>query len=115
MSVNPKPRIPAPHRGLRDRSRSAARSLRAEIQLFRRLFEYTRPYRGRLLLSWLATAGYAVAGSLILLQVKPVFDKALALGVDVGRLSLTILVLYVSRAPARTSRRRSWRTRASAR
>ena len=80
---------------LRDRSRTAAQSLRVELQLFRRLFEYTRPYRGRLLLSWLATAGYAVAGSLILLQVKPVFDKALALGVDVGRLSLTILVLYV--------------------
>jgi len=80
---------------LRDRSRTAAASLRAELQLFRRLFEYTRPYRGRLLLSWLATAGYAAAGSLILLQVKPVFDKALALGVDVGRLSLVILVLYV--------------------
>jgi subfamily B ATP-binding cassette protein MsbA len=69
--------------------------LRAEFRLFRRLFEYTSPYRGRLLLSWLATAGYAAAGSLILLQVKPVFDKALALGVDVGRLSLIILVLYV--------------------
>ena len=65
------------------------------MRLFRRLFEYTRPYRGRLLLSWLATAGYAAAGSLILLQVKPVFDRALALGVDVWKLSATILVLYL--------------------
>jgi subfamily B ATP-binding cassette protein MsbA len=80
---------------LRDRSRSAAQSLRLEVSLFRRLFAYTRPYRGRLLLSWLATGGYAAAGALILLQVKPVLDRALALGVDVGRLSVTILVLYV--------------------
>jgi subfamily B ATP-binding cassette protein MsbA len=65
------------------------------MSLFRRLFAYTRPYRGRLFLSWLATAGYAAAGALILLQVKPVLDKALALGVDVWQLSLTILVLYV--------------------
>jgi ATP-binding cassette, subfamily B, bacterial MsbA len=72
-----------------------AGSLRSEAQLFRRLFEYTRPYRGRLVFSWLATAGYAAAGSLILLQVKPVFDKALALGVNVWQLSITILVLYV--------------------
>jgi subfamily B ATP-binding cassette protein MsbA len=80
---------------LRDRSRSAAQSLRLEAGLFRRLFAYTRPYRGRLVLSWLATAGYAAAGALILLQVKPVLDRALALGVDVWKLSLTILVLYV--------------------
>ena len=95
MTVNPRVRSRRRGAGLRDRSRSAALSLRAELSLFPRLFEYTRPYRGRLMLSWLATAGYAAAGSLILLQVKPVFDKALALGVDVGRLSLTILLLYV--------------------
>jgi subfamily B ATP-binding cassette protein MsbA len=80
---------------LREQGRSAVQTVWAELALFRRLFDYTRPYRGHLLLSWLATAGYAAAGSLIVLQVKPVFDRALALGVDVGRLSLTILVLYV--------------------
>jgi subfamily B ATP-binding cassette protein MsbA len=69
--------------------------MRVELALFQRLFAYTRPYRGRLLLSWLATAGYAAAGSLIVLQVKPVFDKALARGVSVWQLSLVILVLYV--------------------
>ena len=80
---------------MRERAHSIVAGAREEILLFRRLFEYTLPYRGRLVLSWLATAGYAVAGSLILLQVKPVFDKALALGVDVWKLSGTILVLYV--------------------
>jgi subfamily B ATP-binding cassette protein MsbA len=45
--------------------------------------------------SWIATVGYAAAGALIVAQVKPIFDKALIQGVDVGRLSLTIFVLYV--------------------
>ncbi len=93
--MSPKPRPKRRAVPLHDRSRWVADSLRAELQLFRRLFEYTRPYRGRLMSSWLATAGYAAAGSLILLQVKPVCDEALALGVNVWQLSLTILVLYV--------------------
>ncbi len=59
------------------------------------MFAYTRPYRGRLFASWVATAGYAAAGALIVSQVKPIFDEALIQGVNVGRLSLTILVLYV--------------------
>jgi len=63
--------------------REALRTATEEIRLFRQLFEYTRPYQSRLLLSWLATSGYAAAGSLILLQVKPMFDKALTLNVDV--------------------------------
>jgi subfamily B ATP-binding cassette protein MsbA len=69
--------------------------MRLEADLFRRLFSYTRPYRGRLALSWVATAGYAAAGALLVSQVKPIFDKALIQGVDVGRLSLIIVVLYV--------------------
>jgi subfamily B ATP-binding cassette protein MsbA len=69
--------------------------VKLEARLFRRLFAYTRPYRGRLTASWIATAGYAAAGALLVAQVKPIFDKALIQGVDVGRLSLTILVLYV--------------------
>jgi subfamily B ATP-binding cassette protein MsbA len=95
VSVSPKahPRRRAVR--LRERARLAAASMSVEIGLFRRLFAYTRPYRGKLFLSWLATAGYAAAGSLIVLQVKPVFDKALALGVSVWQLSLTILVLYL--------------------
>ena len=67
-------------RSPRERWRGVAEGLRAELQLFRRLFMFTRPYRGRLFLSWLATAGYAAAGALIVYQVKPIFDKALILG-----------------------------------
>ena len=74
--------------------RSVADAVRSETALFRRLFTYTRPYRGRLILSWVATGGYAAAGAGLVYLIKPIFDKALIAGVDVGRLSLTILVLY---------------------
>jgi subfamily B ATP-binding cassette protein MsbA len=90
--------VPLPRRrgrSLRDRLRGASDSVREEVRLFRRLFAYTRPYRGRLFLSWLATAAYAAAGALIVYQVKPIFDKALIRGVDVGTLSLTIFALYL--------------------
>ncbi|HEY8232835.1 MAG TPA: ABC transporter transmembrane domain-containing protein [Vicinamibacteria bacterium] len=73
----------------------AREAVRLEARLFRRLFAYTRPYRGRLAASWVATLGYATAGALIVSQVKPIFDEALIQGVNVGRLSLTILALYV--------------------
>jgi ATP-binding cassette, subfamily B, bacterial MsbA len=69
--------------------------VRAQSGEFRRLFAYTRPYRGRLLLSWVATAGYAAAGALLVTTVKPIFDKVLILQTDVGKVALTILVLYV--------------------
>jgi subfamily B ATP-binding cassette protein MsbA len=84
-----------PGRRPRERFRSALEAARLEVRLFRRLFAYTRPYRGRLLSSWLATAGYAAAGALLVSQIKPIFDEALIDGVNVGRLSLTILTLYV--------------------
>jgi subfamily B ATP-binding cassette protein MsbA len=80
---------------VRARAASTLASMREELSLFGRLFAFTRRYRGRLLLSWVATAGYAAAGALLVSQVKPIFDKALILGVDVGRLSLIILTLYV--------------------
>ena len=95
MSSKPRPRRRTAL--LRDRSRSAAQSLQAEIQLFRRLFEYTRPYRGRLQLSWLATGGYAAAGAALVSQMKPIFDEALPTGENVGRISLVILGLYVAK------------------
>jgi subfamily B ATP-binding cassette protein MsbA len=83
------------HKGVQARARSLVESARSELRLFRRLFAFTKPYRGRLLLSWVATAGYAAAGALLVSQVKPIFDEALVRGVNVGRLSLTILALYV--------------------
>jgi len=93
VNVRPRPKRRAGR--LRELQVSTAESVRLEVQLFRRLFEYTRPYRGRLMLSWVATAGYAAAGALLVSQVKPIFDDALIQGMNVGRLSLIILVLYV--------------------
>jgi subfamily B ATP-binding cassette protein MsbA len=81
----------------RERIRSGLAALRLEAALFRRLFTYTRPYRGRLLLSWVATAGYAASGAFLAYLVKPIFDEALFKGVNVGRLSLAILLLYVTK------------------
>jgi len=77
--------------------RSGFRDAALEARAFRRLFGFTRPYRVRLGLAWLATAGYAAAGALLVSQVKPIFDEALIRGVNVGRLSLTIFVLYVAK------------------
>jgi subfamily B ATP-binding cassette protein MsbA len=91
-------RPPATHvRRWRERIRSGLAALRLEAALFRRLFTYTRPYRGRLLLSWVATAGYAASGAFLAYLVKPIFDEALFKGVNVGRLSLAILLLYVTK------------------
>jgi subfamily B ATP-binding cassette protein MsbA len=49
------------------------------------------------MLSWLATAGYAASGALLVSTVKPIFDQVLPLGENVGRVSLTILLLYLAK------------------
>jgi subfamily B ATP-binding cassette protein MsbA len=67
---------------------------RAEARLFLRLFAYTKPYRGRLVLSWVATAVYAAASAYLIYQIKPIFDDVLIRAVNVGRVSVAILVLY---------------------
>jgi subfamily B ATP-binding cassette protein MsbA len=67
---------------------------RAEARLFWRLLSYTKPYRGRLALSWLATAVYAAASAYLIYQLKPIFDLVLIQGVNVGNVSVAILVLY---------------------
>ena len=67
---------------------------RAEVRLFLRLFSYTRPYRGRLAASWIATAVYAAASAYLIYQIKPIFDEVLIRGVNPARVSLAILVLY---------------------
>jgi subfamily B ATP-binding cassette protein MsbA len=60
-----------------------------------RLTAFTKPYRGRLLLAWLATAGYAAAGALLAYTVKPIFDQVLIRGVNTAAVSASILLLYV--------------------
>jgi subfamily B ATP-binding cassette protein MsbA len=67
----------------------------AQARGFLRLFAYTRPYRGRLVLSWLATAGYAAAGALLVSTLKPIFDTVLILHVQVGEIAALILFLYL--------------------
>jgi subfamily B ATP-binding cassette protein MsbA len=62
-----------------------------------RLLSYTKPYGGRLLLSWAATAGYAGAGAGLAYMVKPIFDRVLIRSADVGAVALTILVLYLAK------------------
>jgi len=74
--------------------REAVSSAREEARYFRRLFAYTKPYRGRLLLSWIATAGYAASGALLVSQVKPIFDEVLILSVNPTRIALIVLALY---------------------
>jgi subfamily B ATP-binding cassette protein MsbA len=78
-----------------DRATLVVTGAKAEARLFFRLFAYTRPYRGWLMLSWLATAGYAAAGALLVSQVKPIFDEVLFRGINVARVSLAILALYL--------------------
>lgn len=65
-----------------------------DARQLRRLFGYTRPYRGLLAASWLATGCYAAAGALLAYSVKPIFDDVLIRGVSAGRVAATILVLY---------------------
>jgi subfamily B ATP-binding cassette protein MsbA len=69
--------------------------VRGQARDFRRLFAYTRPYRWRLGAAWLATAGYAAAGALLVHTVEPIFDEVLVKGLSAGRVGLTILALYV--------------------
>jgi subfamily B ATP-binding cassette protein MsbA len=67
---------------------------RRELRRLTRLFAYTRPYRGLLLISWVATAGYAAAGAGLAHMVEPIFDRVLIENVQVWQVSATILALY---------------------
>ncbi len=62
---------------------------------FRRLFAYTRPYRGRLFISWFATAVYAAASALLAYMVKPIFDQVLIQHTNTLPVAATIMALYV--------------------
>jgi ATP-binding cassette, subfamily B, bacterial MsbA len=68
--------------------------VREELACLGRLFSYTRPYRGLLLVSWLATAGYAASGAGLAHMVEPIFDKVLIRHVDVVSVAFTIVLLY---------------------
>ncbi len=73
--------------------------LRAEaaggFRRFRRLFAYTRPYRGRLFVSWFATGVYAAASALLAYMVKPMVDQVLIQHTGTFPVAAAIMALYV--------------------
>jgi subfamily B ATP-binding cassette protein MsbA len=69
--------------------------LREDVRHFRRLFAFTRPYRGLLFLSWIATAGYAASSAGLVHMVEPIFDDVLIRTLNVVPVAVTILTLYV--------------------
>jgi subfamily B ATP-binding cassette protein MsbA len=69
--------------------------IRRAARELRRLFAWTRPYRGLLMLSWAATAGYAASAALLAYTVKPIFDEVLIRGVSPVRVAATIVALYL--------------------
>ena len=65
------------------------------MNAFRRLLRYTLPYRGRLIVAVLAMLVYAAGSAAIAALIKPITDKTLNLGEDVGWCALGIVVAYV--------------------
>jgi subfamily B ATP-binding cassette protein MsbA len=95
------PPLPSPEAKPPERAAALRRvsvpELRGQAQLIGRLLAFTRPYRGRLALAWLATAGYGAAGALLAYTVKPIFDQVLIEGVNTGRVAAAILLLYLAK------------------
>jgi subfamily B ATP-binding cassette protein MsbA len=93
--VRIQPQPPRRRPGPVGRIRGFARDTAEQARGFRRIFSFTRPYRGRLVLSWIATAGYAASGALLVSTIKPIFDVVLIQNVRVGEIATLILVLYL--------------------
>jgi subfamily B ATP-binding cassette protein MsbA len=92
--LNPPPPSARGRRAWGRRTETAVGDVRRDFGRLIRLFGYTKPYRGLLLLSWIATAGYAASGAALAHMVEPIFDQVLIQNVQVGRVSLIILALY---------------------
>ena len=74
---------------------TATAGLREYAAQYRRLFSFTRPYRGLLFLSWIAAAGYAASSAGLVHMVEPIFDDVLIRTLNVWPVAATILGLYV--------------------
>ena len=61
---------------------------------FRRLLEYARPHRGRLIAAMAAMVVYGAANAAVVLQLTPIVDSVLREGKSVGPTILAILGLY---------------------
>jgi subfamily B ATP-binding cassette protein MsbA len=62
---------------------------------FLRALRCAWPYRGRLLVSWIATAGYAASSAGLVHMVEPIFDDVLIRTLNVWPVAATILGLYL--------------------
>ena len=60
----------------------------------RRLLEYARPYRGRMVVALLAMLVYAAGSAGLALLVRPIFNDVLVLSQNFGRVALLILLVY---------------------
>jgi subfamily B ATP-binding cassette protein MsbA len=80
---------------LAHRLNTVAAGLREYGAQYRRLFAFTRPYRGLLFLSWIATAGYAASSAGLVHMVEPIFDDVLIRTLNVWPVAATILGLYL--------------------
>jgi subfamily B ATP-binding cassette protein MsbA len=74
--------------------------LKRPLGLFPRLFRFTRPYRGRLLLAWVATAFYGATGALLAWIIRPIFDDVLIEQVNAVPIAAAILALYLVKGTA---------------
>ena len=68
-----------------------------DLRQVRRLFAFTTPYRALLFLSWVATAGYAATSAGLVHMVQPIFDDVLIRNLNLVPVSITIIVLYVTK------------------
>jgi subfamily B ATP-binding cassette protein MsbA len=73
---------------------SLLQEARTEARLFKRLLGYARPYQALLMISWVATLGYAATSAGLAYMVKPIFDQALIRTENVLWISVTIVALY---------------------
>jgi len=76
---------------------SALGELGGDLRQFRRLFAFTKPYRALMFLSWVATAGYAATSAGLVHMVQPIFDDVLIRNLNLVPVSVTILILYVTK------------------
>jgi subfamily B ATP-binding cassette protein MsbA len=66
-----------------------------KTHLLRRLFEYTRPYRGRLVLAFVAMLVYAAGDLGQAALIKPIVDKTLQFGTELTLMAWMIVGIFV--------------------
>jgi len=77
------------------RLQGARAEIVADVKQFRRLMGFARPYRSLLMLSWAATAGYAIASAGLVHMVQPIFDDVLIRNMRLTAVAGTIIGLYL--------------------